>query len=133
MTELERLLTAQFERMEQRHQDETKALREQRSTRNCALWKLTGAVAEHFGRVRDALRQHTPPSWPWEEYQERASQHGPEFGPDQPGYRSSAWVIEQQCEHSQKLAGELEQGAALIADRAAELRKEQRRDRGLSM
>lgn len=96
--------------------------------------ELTGAVGEHLGRVRDALRQLTHRlRGLGEEYQERASQHGPEFGPDQPGYRSSTWVIEQQCEHSQKLAGELEQGAALIADRAAELRKEQLRDRGLSM
>ncbi len=62
-----------------------------------------------------------------------ASQHGPEFGPDQPGYRSSTWVIEQQCEHSQKLAGELEQGAELIVDRAAVLRKEQSQSSGLSM
>ncbi len=96
--------------------------------------ELTGAVGEHIGRVREALRQLTQRlRGLGEEHQERASQHGPEFGPDQPGYRSSTWVIEQQCGRSQELAGELEQGAALIADRAAELRREQHRDRGLSM
>ena len=40
MTELERLLTAQFERMEQRHQDETKALREQLDAQQRALESL---------------------------------------------------------------------------------------------
>jgi hypothetical protein len=96
--------------------------------------ELAKAFGEHLGRVRDALRQLTHRiRGLGEEHQERASQHGPEFGPDQPGYRSRTWVIEQQCEHSQKLAGELEQGAALIVDRAAVLRKEQRQDRGLSM
>ncbi|HAU4909438.1 TPA: relaxase/mobilization nuclease domain-containing protein [Aeromonas hydrophila] len=96
--------------------------------------ELAGAVAEHIGRVREALRQLTHRlRGLGEEYQERASQHGPEFGPDQPGYRSSTWVIEQQCEHSQKLAGELEQGAELIVDRAAVLRKEQSQSSGLSM
>ncbi len=95
--------------------------------------ELTGAVAEHLGRVREALRQLTHRlRGLGEEYQERASQHGPEFGPDQPGYRSSTWVIEQQCEHSQKLAGELEQGAELIADRAKALSEEQSQSSGLS-
>ncbi|HBZ9503975.1 TPA: relaxase/mobilization nuclease domain-containing protein [Citrobacter freundii] len=96
--------------------------------------ELAKAVGEHLERVRDALLQLTHRiRGLGEEHKERASQHGPEFGPDQPGYRSSTWVIEQQCGRSQELAGELDQGAALIADRAAELRKEQRRDRGLSM
>ena len=40
MTELERLLTAQFERMEQRHQDETKALREQLDAQQRTLESL---------------------------------------------------------------------------------------------
>lgn len=40
MTELERLLTAQFERMEQRHQDETKALREQLDAQQRSLERL---------------------------------------------------------------------------------------------
>lgn len=96
--------------------------------------ELAKAVGEHLERVRDALLQLTHRiRGLGEEHKERASQHGPEFGPDQPGYRSSTWVIEQQCGRSQELAGELDQGAALIADRAAELRKEQRRDHGLSM
>ncbi|MBW3799432.1 relaxase/mobilization nuclease domain-containing protein [Aeromonas hydrophila] len=94
--------------------------------------ELAKAVGEHLERVRDALRQLTHSiRGTREEHQERIEQHGPEFGPDQPGYRSSTWVIEQQCGRSQELAGELDQGAALIADRAAELRREQRR--GLSM
>ncbi|HED3306030.1 TPA: relaxase/mobilization nuclease domain-containing protein [Klebsiella quasipneumoniae subsp. similipneumoniae] len=94
--------------------------------------ELAKAVGEHLERVRDALRQLTHSiRGTREEHQERIEQHGPEFGPDQPGYRSSTWLIEQQCGRSQELAGELEQGAALIADRAAELRREQRR--GLRM
>ncbi len=40
MTELERLLTAQFERMEQRHQDETTALRKQLDAQQRALESL---------------------------------------------------------------------------------------------
>ena len=40
MTELERLLTAQFERMEQRHQDETKALRAQLDAQQRSLERL---------------------------------------------------------------------------------------------
>ena len=40
MTELERLLTAQFERMEQRHQEETRALREQLDAQQLALENL---------------------------------------------------------------------------------------------
>ena len=40
MTELERLLTAQFERMEQRHQDETMDLRAQLDAQQRALKSL---------------------------------------------------------------------------------------------
>jgi hypothetical protein len=98
------------------------------------LGELTGAIAEHLERVRDALRQLTQHlRGIGEEHQERVDQHGAEFGPEQRGYRSSTWLIEQQCSRSQELAGELEQGAALIADMAAEQRREQHRDRGLSM
>ena len=103
--------------------------------------EITGSVGEHIERVREALRQLTRRiRGLGEEHQERTSQHGPEFGPDQSGYRSSTWVIELQCGRSHELAGELEQGAEclakgaeLIADRVAELRKEQQRYRGLSM
>ena len=45
----------------------------------------------------------------------------------------SAWQLKQQCQRLERGAGRLAEGAALIADRAAELRKEQRRDRGFSM
>ena len=44
MTELERLLTAQFERMEQRHQDETRALREQLDAQQRCLESLQGQL-----------------------------------------------------------------------------------------
>ncbi len=48
-------------------------------------------------------------------------------------HRDSAWQLEQQCQRLDQGAGRLAEGAALIANRAADLRKEQRRDRGLSM
>lgn len=130
MTELERLLTAQFERMEQRHQDETRALREQLDAQQRCLESLQGQLQSTLSEYEThcaslhstfvALEKSTRSEF---------DQHGAEFGPEQRGYRSSTWLIEQQCSRSQELAGELEQGAALIADMAAE----QRRDRGLSM
>jgi len=49
MTELERLLTAQFERMEQRHQDETKALREQLDAQQRALESLQAQLQSTLG------------------------------------------------------------------------------------
>ncbi len=48
-------------------------------------------------------------------------------------HRDSAWELEQQCQRLEQGAERLSEGAALIADRAEELRKEQRRDRGFSM
>ena len=45
----------------------------------------------------------------------------------------SAWQLEPQCQRLEQGAGRLAQGAALIADKAVELRKEQRLDHGLSM
>jgi hypothetical protein len=49
MTELERLLTAQFERMEQRHQDETTALREQLDAQQRALESLQAQLESTLG------------------------------------------------------------------------------------
>ena len=49
MTELERLLTAQFERMEQRHQDETRALREQLDAQQRALESLQKQLESTLG------------------------------------------------------------------------------------
>ncbi len=49
MTELERLLTAQFERMEQRHQDETKALRAQLDAQQQSLEGLQTQLQSTLG------------------------------------------------------------------------------------
>jgi chromosome segregation ATPase len=49
MTELERLLTAQFERMEQRHKDETTALRELLDAQQRALESLQAQLESTLG------------------------------------------------------------------------------------
>lgn len=49
MTELERLLTAQFERMEQRHQDETMDLRAQLDAQQRALESLQAQLQSTLG------------------------------------------------------------------------------------
>ena len=49
MTELERLLTAQFERMEQRHQDETKALLAQLDAQQQSLEGLQTQLQSTLG------------------------------------------------------------------------------------
>jgi small-conductance mechanosensitive channel len=49
MTELERLLTAQFERMEQRHQDETMDLRAQLDAQQRALKSLQAQLQGTLG------------------------------------------------------------------------------------
>ena len=100
--------------------------------------ELARAVGEHLDRVRDALHQFTRRLHRLgEEHQERTDQHGPEFGPDQRGYRGSTWVIEQQCEHSQQLAGALDRGAQRVDNLALEQAKAQekanKRGRGYSM
>ena len=65
MTELERLLTAQFERMEQRHQDETKALQEQLDAQLRAGGLQAQLQSTLEGYETHCANLHTPPSWPW--------------------------------------------------------------------
>ena len=60
MTELERLLTAQFERMEQRHQDETKALRAQLDAQQQSLEGLQTQLQSTLGEYEtDCASLHT--------------------------------------------------------------------------
>ena len=100
--------------------------------------ELTGAVAEQLDRVRVALRQLTQRLHSLgAEHQERAGQHGAEPGPDAKGHRGSVWLVEQQCGYSQQLAGELEQDAQRVANRALEQAEAQekanKRGRGYSI
>ena len=65
-----------------------------------------------------------------------AGQPGAEPGADAKGYERGAWIIEQQCGHSKKLSGDIEEITCRVVANIKEItvRKElERRDIDLSM
>ncbi len=97
------------------------------------LGELAAAVTGRLERVRVTLQRLTGRvRTAGSELPARAGQPGAELGADAKGHERGAWVIEQQCGYSQRLAGELEQGASRVTEQAKEvlLGQERELDRG---
>lgn len=122
MTELERVLLDRLERIETAHQQQTTALEQQLQQQARSLSELQIACTS-AGELRGVMRRATA-------FVRDVAERGRAV---EQSDNDSAWQLKQQCQRLERGAGRLAEGAALIADRAAELRKEQRRDRGFSM
>jgi len=85
--------------------------------------RVADRLHQRAGELRDAVRRATA-------FVRDVAERGRAL---EQNHRGSAWELEQQCQRLERGAGRLSEGAALIADRAAELRKEQRQDREFSM
>ena len=97
------------------------------------LGELAAVVTGRLERVRVALQHLTGRvQTTGAELPAGAGQPGAEPGADAKGHERGAWVIEQQCGYSQRLAGELEQGAGRVAEQAKDVLLGQARelDRG---
>ena len=85
--------------------------------------RVADRLHQRAGELRDAVRRATA-------FVRDVAERGRAL---EQNHRGSAWELEQQCQRLERGAGRLSEGAELIADRAAELRKEQRQDCGFSM